>query len=397
MNLSAADRHTLVIGAGLTGSALCAALTRRGWTVTLLDAASGPAKGASGLPVGMLSEHVTRAPTPLSRLSALGVPDMRAELERLIPPGEGWQHSEVDNLGHNPGRWPATLVTPATVVRAWLSEASATGRLHALWNASVHRLRFVSGQWQALDPASLPLAQAPTTVVAAAHGSHELLLQSLELHPDSLPLRPVQGQLSYAEQSGHALMPRPQRNNGVFVPLYEYKTQPPGSPSRLWAMGSTYERGMTHCHVTQEAHERNLDSLQTLCAEAAQQGRQALARGELLGWAQVRCASLDRLPLMGAMPHPAKLDALAAETGNRRSRLPLAAVPRWPGLFTLCALGSRGLTLSHWCAEQLARQIDGEAPDVPPEDLDLINALDPARYSWKRLRQTAPAELKPGG
>ncbi|MDZ4359396.1 MAG: FAD-dependent oxidoreductase, partial [Variovorax sp.] len=92
-------RHALVIGAGLAGAAACSALARRGWRITLVDAAAGPALGASGLPVGMLSPHVTRSPTPLSRLSALGVADTLDELQRLLPQGAGWQACEVDNLG----------------------------------------------------------------------------------------------------------------------------------------------------------------------------------------------------------------------------------------------------------------------------------------------------------
>lgn len=393
MNAPSTQRHALVIGAGLAGAALCAALARRGWAVTLLDAATGPAQGASALPVGMLSPHVTRAPTPLSRLSDMGVPDMRAELERLLPQGAGWQACEVDNLGHNPGRWPATLVRPAALVRAWLDEAAGRTALHTRWQAQVHRLLQVNGQWQALDAAGQLLAQAPLAVVAAAHGSHALLVRSLNLDADSLPLRPVQGQLSYAALKGDALMPRPQRNNGVFVPLYEDRTQPPAAPARMWAMGSTYERGKTHCHTTDEAHTRNLESLQALCPAAAQHMRERMAAGELQGWAQVRCASLDRLPLMGALPRLDALAALAEEVGHQRSRLPLAAVPRWPGLYALTALGSRGLTLSHWCAVQLARQIDGEAPDLRAEDLDLISTLDPARFAWKQLRRTVPAAV----
>ncbi len=384
-----------MIGAGLAGAAQCAALARRGWSVTLLDAAAGPALGASALPVGMLSPHVTRAPTPLSRLSDRGVPDMRAELERLVPEGAGWQACEVDNLGHNPGRWPATLVQPAALVRAWLDEAASLTTLHSRWQSPVHLLQQVDGQWQVLDANGRLLGQAPLAVVAAAHGSHALLVRSLDLDGDNLPLRPVQGQLSYATLRDTPQMPRPQRNNGVFVPLYEDRSL---TPARLWAMGSTYERGKTHCHTTDAAHERNLHSLQALCPPAAQRMRELMAAGELMGWAQVRCASLDRLPLMGALPRLDALASLSAEIGHQRSRLPLAAVPRWSGLYTLTALGSRGLTLSHWCAVQLARQIDGEEPDLPPEDLDLISALDPARFAWKQLRRTksATAELTAG-
>lgn len=393
-------RHALVIGAGLAGAALCATLARRGWSVHLIDGASGPARGASALPVGMLSPHVTRAPTPLSRLSDLGVHDMRAQLERLVPQGAGWQSCEVDNLGHNPGRWPAALVQPAAVVRAWLDEAAGLMALQTHWGTPVHRLERVSHQWQAIGADGRLLTQAPVAVVAAAHESHALLVRSLDLDGATLPLRPVQGQLSYAALTAEALMPRPQRNNGVFVPAYEDSSLPPAAPARLWAMGSTYERGKTHCHPTQDAHTRNLESLEALCAPAAQRMREDAAGGQLMGWAQVRCASLDRLPLMGALPRMDALEALAMEERPRRSRLPLAAVPRWPGLYALTALGSRGLTLSHWCAHQLACQIDGEGPDVQTRDLDLISALDPARFAWKALRRPAsdrPAAAVSGG
>lgn len=379
-----------MIGAGLAGAATCAALARRGWRLTLLDAGDGPAQGASGLPVGMLSPHVTRAPTPLSRLAALGVPDMRAELQRLVPQGAGWRDGEVDNRGHDPGRWPAAIVRPAALVQAWLEQARQHSELQTRWRAPVDRLVGCDLGWQALGPDGQVLAQAPVVVVAAAFGSRDLLVRSAAQTTEALPLRPVQGQLSLAALDTAPLMPRPQRDHGVFVPEYEDRGLPPQWPARVWAMGSTYERGVVSDEVRDDAHERNAQSLQNLCAPAAVQMRLAHAQGRLLGWAQVRCASLDRLPLMGAIPDLDALQVQMASAGPRRSQLPLEGVPRWPGLFTLSALGSRGLTLSHWCATQLAAMIDGQAPHVASEDRDLIRALDPARFAW-RLARRQPA------
>lgn len=356
-----------------------------------MDAASGPAQAASALPVGMLSPHVTRAPTPLSRLSALGVADMRDGLLRLIPPGAGWLPCEVDNLGHDPGRWPAALVRPAALVNAWLDETRQKTQLTTVWNAPVARLRPPSAgnpHWQALAADDRVLAQAPVVVVAAAFGSHALLTGSADLLTHgTLPLRPVQGQMSLAALQDAPLAPRPQRDNGVFVPEYEDSGLPPEWPARIWAMGSTYERGQTSSALSDAAHERNAASLQAICPAAAERQREAMARGELLGWAQVRCASLDRLPLMGAVPHLAALQAQMEQAGARRGRLPLADTPRWPGLYTLSALGSRGLTLSHWCATQLAAQMDGRCADGPEVEEDLIRALDPARFAWKLARR----------
>jgi tRNA 5-methylaminomethyl-2-thiouridine biosynthesis bifunctional protein len=392
-------RHALVIGAGLAGAAVCVALTRRGWRATLVDAAPGPALAASALPVGMLSPHVTRAPTPLSRLSALGVADMRAQLERLVPQGAGWQPCEVDNLGHDPGRWPAALVRPAALVNAWLDEAQSLGSLQTMWNAPVAQLRPAAsepdaGGWQALASDGHVLAEAPAVVVTAAYGSHALLAGCTGLDTDALPLRPVQGQMSLADLQDEPLAPRPQRDNGVFVPVYEDSGLPPQWPARIWAMGSTYERGLNSSALSDAAHLRNAQSLQAMHPAAAQRLRDAMAQGQLRGWAQVRCASLDRLPLMGAVPDTAALQALMAAAGARRGRVLLSTVPRQAGLYTLSALGSRGLTLSHWCATQLAALMDGQAPGVAAQDADLIAALDPARFAWRQARRQ-PQPMQP--
>ncbi len=387
-------RHALVIGAGLAGAAVSAALVRRGWEVTLLDAAGGPAQGASALPVGMLSPHVTRAPTPLSRLSALGVAAMRAELARLLPQGQGWQACEVDNLGHDPGRWPAALVRPGAVVQAWLDEAALSGRLSTRWNASVARLLDLNaGQsgapahWQAQDTQGAVLAQASHVVMASAFGCLSFLMDHSRgtLHPDSLPLRAVKGQMSLGAQEGPALAERPQRNNGVFVPLYEDSGLSPAWPSRIWAMGSTYHRGENSTELSEADHQQNLQSLHSLNPAAAVLMQDQIQQDQLLGWAQVRCASLDRLPLVGALPDWAALQGLMAQAGGRRTRLPLSEAPRLRGLFMLSALGSRGLTLAHWCAEQLAAQMNREA--AADQHADLLQTLDPARFAWRQARK----------
>ncbi|MBL8387055.1 MAG: FAD-dependent oxidoreductase [Hydrogenophaga sp.] len=381
------SRHALVLGAGLAGAACCAALARRGWTLTLLERCPGPAQGASGLPVGMLSPHQTRSPTPLSRLCALGVPDARAELERLVPEGAGWTATDVDNLGHAPGRWPAALVRPAALVEAWLDQTRGLQALESRWNAEVAALVRRDGQWQALDVHGEVLAQAPVVVVAAAFGSLAILEGQHGLDASALPIRPVQGQLTMAPLVGEPLAPRPMRNNGVFVPAYEDSCLPPAWPSRVWAMGSTYERGCQDTTVRNSAHERNADSLQQMHPLAATELRDRLANGELLGWAQIRCASLDRVPMVGAAPDVPALKVMMQEAGHRRGRVPLADTPRLPGLYLLTAFGSRGLTLAQWCADWLAAQMNGEPSSLPDSDRDLERAMDPARFAWKIARR----------
>jgi len=386
-------RHAIVIGAGLAGASACVHLARHGWHIDLIDAHDGPAMAASALPVGMLSPHVTRSPTPLSRLSTIGVSLAHRELEALVKPGSGWQPCEVDNHGADAGRWPAALVRPAALVAAWLEEARERTSLTCHLSCPVTALKQVrpdSGQtlWQAWTPDARLVAEAPLVVVAAALGSLDLISACHPAyHQHPLPLRPVKGQLTLAALHGAPLSPRPQRNQGVFVPCYEDTGLPPAWPSRVWCMGSTYERGVETRDVTDEAHLRNGNSLRQLNPMAARHMETERSAGRLMGWSEVRCASLDRLPLVGSLPDLGTWAQTQADSGRRRRHPPLREVPRLPGLFTLCALGSRGLSLAALCGQTLARQIEGEPDDLDP---DLIDALDPARFAWRRTRRQTP-------
>jgi tRNA 5-methylaminomethyl-2-thiouridine biosynthesis bifunctional protein len=184
--------------------------------------------------------------------------------------------------------------------------------------------------------------------------------------------------------TGEPLADRPQRDNGVYVPCYEDSGLAPAWPSRIWAMGSTYVRGDASTDITSDGHERNALSLQAMNAQASARLREAAAAQRLMGWAEVRCASLDRLPLVGAVPNN---NALLRLKGTRRRHLPsLADAPREPGLYMLSAMGSRGITLAHWCAKLLASQLQGEPCNT---DQDLVAAIDPARFAWRQARRSS--------
>ncbi len=365
-------RHAVVVGAGLAGAATAVALCRRGWQVSLLSAGAQLADGASALPVGMLSPHVTRRPTPMSRLTALGVPITRSELERGVPVGQGWQPVEVDNRGHDAGRHPAALVRPGALVQAWVAQALATRRLRLHLGAEVQALERTPAGWRVQGPDGQVQAEAGALVLAAALGCRTLT-DALGM---ALPLRPVQGQMSLGPLQGAALAERPQRDDGVFVPEYRDTGLPPHWPERIWSVGSTYRRGATDTAITEAAHRENLQRLQALAPTAAQAMERAMAKGHVMGWAGVRCASLDRLPLIGAAPDPAAVPAPRVAGVH--------AMPRLPGLYLNCAMGSRGLALAALAGQAVAALMDGDP--MPLED-DLRDAVDPARFAWRQARR----------
>lgn len=385
----------VVVGAGLAGAAVALCLVRAGWQVCLLDQHPGPAQAASALPVGMLSAHVTARETLMSELSRTGMPLHLRELMTHVPEGHGWQRTQVTNLKGieadegaaqtdtaAPLTLPAALVRPAALVNAWLAEAQATGRLTTRWNAHAAALAQVPSPsssnphpqlWQVLDTAGYPLAQAHHVVVTAAYGSAALLAPHVADMNLSTPLRAVKGQMTLAPLRGAPLAPHSLRQHGVFVPAYDDADHPVAN--RVWAMGSTYERGQDNRDTTPAAHARNADSLAAMHPVAHARLLEQATHGETVEWAEVRCASLDRLPMVGALPAPGVIQPSTL----------LETVPRVAGLWTVSGLGSRGLTLSMLAAQLLVARLSGEPLPVTKRH---AAALDPARFTLKHARKT---------
>ena len=187
------------------------------------------------------------------------------------------------------------------------------------------------------------LACADLVVVCA--GSH-----SRSWAPEPLGLKPIRGQVLIGKAlsaiDSEALFPV--NGHGSWVPHF---IADDGVPS--WIMGSTFERdcdALPPSAADAEAgRAENWQKLQTLLPAAAQ--RHAADMPQASNWAQVRCASHDRRPVVGPVP---------------------AAGPH---LWVHTALGSRGLTWALLCAEMLAARLHGE-PLPLPNDLALSLATD---------------------
>lgn len=365
-------RQAVVIGAGLAGASAAHALARRGWRITMLDAAAGPAGGASGLPVGLMTPHVSPDDAPISRLTRSGSALMQALVERLALParharrlgvlqmadgsrkGEAplaWADSgfalhEARTTAHGrPARYfPDSLaIEPAALVRALLA---ACDGIESRFGQTVAALARTGSHWQVLDADGRLLAQAPVVVVAAA-------LPSLRLagRPDAL--RAVRGRVTLGRQAlteADGAPPMALGGDGHFVPALA------GDSPWHWLMGASYERGPDTPEQAAAAHAANFDKLARLAPALAPRLAAQFQGPDVREWSGVRCASPDRLPLVGPVGDGGDAD----------------------GLHLLAALGSRGLSLVALCAELLACRIEGEPW---PVQASLARALDPRRFA----------------
>ena len=382
-----APARCLVIGAGLAGAATAASLARRGWQVQVLDAATAPAGGASGLPLGLFAPHLSPDDNVFSRVSRSGVRAMLQQSQALLQPGLDWNPDGVlerrppDNLGlpvgweHSPGADWSLAASPPTLQAAGLPEDSM-----ACWHARagwvrparlVHKLlaqpgialhancpvatlqRTAHGTSQALDTAGQPLAEADVVVLATGPASNTLLAT---VQAPLLPLQPVRGQMSWGPQAPQAvgLPPFPVNGNGALV------AHMPHEGGLAWYMGSTFDRDEERLPVPPAeqaaAHATNWQRLQALVPAAAPALRPAFdgsATSSLHAWASVRCTASDRLPIVGPVA-PARL----------------------PGLWVCTAMGARGLTRAVLCGELLAARLQGEPL---PLDARLARAMGTER------------------
>lgn len=337
----------VVIGSGLAGAAVAASLSRRGWAVTVLDAAATPAAGASGLPVGLLVPHTSRDDNQLSRISRGGVRLTLAEAARLLQESADWSRSGVlerlleaeppsavagwsapadaavndrahlprDTAGvwHEQGAW----IKPATLVAAWLAHEGVTWR----GGCEVAGIARAGEGWQLRDRAGGLLAEGDLVVVAAAQASAALVGRDVPLHP-------VRGQVSWGERrSEQDLPPFPVNGHGHFAP------DVPLDGLRVWACGATFDRDDTDLAAREGDQQANLARLERLLPATAGLLRPEFETGRVKAWVGLRCASDTRRPLLGEIE---------------------------PGLWISTAMGSRGLTFAALCAELLAARLHDE-------------------------------------
>ncbi len=400
-----------VIGAGLAGAAVAASLARRGWQVTVLDAAQAPASGASGLPAGMLAPHVSPDDSLLSRLSRCGIRMTLQQASTLLQTGQDWQLSGVlehcvEHSRKPPASWmqrsewiesaadwshPATAdqlaetglppdtpalwhnkagwIKPARLVETWLHAPGVTWR----GDTEIKRLTKEGNEWQMFDSAGQLVVSAELVVIASGYASRALA-DSADVagadQPSPLALQPIRGQVSWALHTpglAQVLPQVPVNGYGSLIPAF-----PMGAEGKTaWIAGSSFERDRDQADIRAEDHRHNFSRLQPLLPKAAAQLESEFNRGSVAAWAGVRCATPTRLPALGPV---------SPETEA--------------GLWVCSGMGSRGLTFAALCAELLAARLHAEPL---PLEHRLADALLPQRQTRSSERDSGSADRSAAG
>jgi tRNA 5-methylaminomethyl-2-thiouridine biosynthesis bifunctional protein len=365
----AETRQALVIGAGLSGSAVAYSLAQRGWKVLVLDQAQAVGAGASGLPAGLAAPHVSPDDNVLSRITRAGVQATLERAQALLKSGTDWALTGV--LEHNlmgKRRLPAgcldhqsALASAAQISAAglppespalWHAQAGwirprqlvvaqlQTPNVEVLWEQKVHAIEWHDEAWTVTDAHGHVLGQAPWLVVASAFESLALLQH---LPGFAVPLNPLRGQISFGhmadltEAQHQRLPPFPVNGQGSFISGVPTPEGPSG-----WFIGSTFERNCTQTPVRFEDHAANELRLTSLLPGLAEVMAGQFAPDRVQGWAGLRCTLPNRLPAVGPID-PQRLPGLCLSTG----------------------MGARGISLSVLCGELSAAWLNNDPLPLP--------------------------------
>ncbi|MDY0013165.1 MAG: bifunctional tRNA (5-methylaminomethyl-2-thiouridine)(34)-methyltransferase MnmD/FAD-dependent 5-carboxymethylaminomethyl-2-thiouridine(34) oxidoreductase MnmC [Rhodocyclaceae bacterium] len=394
------ERHAIVVGAGVAGTAAAQRLAERGWRIDLIDGAPGPGQGASGNLAGVLRPlpslddnrlaRITRAGTlygrhHLARLAQAGHPvrwnpcgvlhlarelvherKQRKVVEAHQPPAHFLRFVEKDEAAAIAG-WPVDLggwwfpeggwIQPPSLCAANL--AAAGPALVAHFGQTIIALERREGCWHALAADGRTIAAAPVLILANGTGIRALPQAA------SLPVVAARGQVSHLPaQAGSA--PR-----AVVCRLGYVSPEVDG----LRCAGATFQVDDPDPALRAADHQENLAKLDFILPGYS------TAQGDppLVGRVGFRPASPDRLPMVGAMPQTIRLE----------TPQPLATIPRQPGLYAVSGFGARGLVWSSLMGELLACALEGEPL---PLERSLVDAVDPARYLLRPGRPLAREE-----
>lgn len=374
------------MGAGLAGCAAATVLADRGFHCTVVESKQRAADATSGLPVAVYRPYISIGQSIVNDYFTNAFERLLAELTRadpfiykqcgllqLIPDTDKWQsgkHWSVESNAAASGIAnkqvknaalyieQAGALSPAGLCAQWLQSSR---RIELTTDSTIATIHRANEGWAIIDSDNKTIATSQLVIFANGHRVNNLVKQT------QFPLTPISGQISHFKTRHN-----PQRTD----PILAAKGYVIPSLTGYWA-GATHQRNSSRQSISAVDDQSNLDTLNSLIPDAEP------ASTADMSWAGIRCASPDRLPLVGGIPDTTFYQSAYQDLHHGRKNQHFPPGRSLPGLFMLTGFGSRGATQALYAAECLADIITG----VTTTDPSILSAIHPARFLMRELRK----------
>ena len=358
-----------IIGAGIAGACLAAALKQRGADVAVFDIADGPAQGTSGNPLALVMPRLDAGDTVHARLAIDAY--LNAQAFYLGRPGVSTAEtvhrprdvSEVVRFGK--------LLSDPPLGLAQLEAIQGGGLLHkgslVIEPAKLlpHLLDQIDVHWAATTDLSIS-----TRSINGETFDHIVLANGWKMQ-SCLPELHLDGRLGQIEWLISDIQAPPSAIAGGPYAVAAGTT-------RVW--GATFEDHPGGPPQTSDAARvENNEGLQAL----APYWRQQIEQQPIQSRAGVRAATADQVPLVGPWPDAQALRADRALLERAAWRI---APDNYclPGLSIMGGFGSRGFTWGPWAASILTASLFN---DPAPARDEALRAIVPNRQILRSMKR----------
>ncbi len=394
------EKKAVIIGAGLAGCSTAFSLAQRGWQVTVADAASTPAGGASGNAQMALRCRLYNAASPEAEFFLQAYLFALRQFTQLAQRGElAWNPCGVLQLANAMNK---RSPLQATKTQALYSEqlvrhlsceqaSSAAGlalleeglffasggamdprslcesylahpNIECAYNTRVEKLERSIDDWVVHVEAS-PTMRADIVVIANSHQAAQLSQCA------DLPLQALRGQTSEIAASA-ASEPLSTVVSG------ERTVFPVHNGHHLISASYANSTDMTPMPVD------SIENIALACSNFSDDA--ILNRDSVRERVSVRCNAPDRMPIVGMAPNFEKMRALYADLARNAKAKFTESGEYYTGLYLNVAHGSNGLASCPLSAEYLASLV---ARENLPLNAGIAASLNPVRFLISDLRK----------
>jgi tRNA 5-methylaminomethyl-2-thiouridine biosynthesis bifunctional protein len=401
-----------VIGAGISGCTVAAALKKRGFQVTVIDRHGHAGAEASGNPEGIVYPKLSPRDDLLPRVNLAAIQFASDYYQPFWDSGLGRQCGVLVVPENDKARKDFKLISQRYADQTQMVETIAHKQLEELSGVPLQAesaLYFPKLGWlppqliceQLLALNDIPLVQADIQsleyneqqqgwelrdtnqqLVLEGHSESLIIASAFDCKQFSqtayLPLRKIRGQITQ-------LPCTPESSKMKMVICGECYITP--AEEGLHGCGATYNKDLFTTELRDIDHQTNLAQIAATDAGlAAVLGNPT--NESLTGRANFRCTTSDYLPIAGPVPDRAAMLEDYAKL-RRDAKTPMTTLGAYlPNLYVNCGMGSRGLSYAPLTAELLAAEIAGETPELDEKlPKELRQAMHPARFLIRDLKR----------